>query len=203
MTTMSANFFYNILCLPRNVLDRNLKYRSVFSQAWNKSGLLECLENLYPFYFISYIPLQIKFKLCTTINCCSFTVLTVLGFGANCVTLILILVLGISRRNGRRIWRVCFTINLEISLLVLCGIIILCIVIAQVSRSRKFFLFFIPAIGATLTFVDIIFLLKKALQGEFLPYYKWLFKGSQFAVWVSFLKPFLLAYFQIVLNSKW
>ncbi|GMN36333.1 hypothetical protein TIFTF001_005927 [Ficus carica] len=40
------------------------------------------------------------------------------------------------------------------------------------------------AIGASLTFVDIVFLFKKALQGEFIAPYEWLFVCSRFAVWV-------------------
>ena len=57
---------------------------------------------------------------------------------------------------------------------------------AQMNLSEKVFLYFLPAIGASLTFLDIVFLLKKALQGEFLAHYEWLFVCSRFAVWVSF-----------------
>lgn len=56
---------------------------------------------------------------------------------------------------------------------------------AQMNLSEKLLLYFLPAIGASLTFLDIVFLFKKALRGEFVAHYQWLFVCSRFAVWVS------------------
>ncbi|KAL5574463.1 hypothetical protein UlMin_016162 [Ulmus minor] len=55
------------------------------------------------------------------------------------------------------------------------------------NLSEKIFLYFIPAIGACLTFLDIVLLILKALRGEFTQHHEWLFRCSSFAVWASII----------------
>ncbi|XP_030491896.2 ABC transporter C family member 13 isoform X1 [Cannabis sativa] len=85
----------------------------------------------------------------------------VLGFGANFVTVVLLAVLGITQRNGRRRWRM--------------------------NLSEKLLLYLLPAIEASLTFLDIVLLSKKAIQGEFIAYHEWFFRCSHFAVWATII----------------
>ncbi|XP_070660846.1 ABC transporter C family member 13 isoform X3 [Malus domestica] len=81
---------------------------------------------------------------------------TVLGFGANAVTVCMIVGLGITQRTGRRSWRMNF--------------------------MEKLFLLFLPAIGVCISFLDGALLLKKAL-GIFVAHHEWFFRCSQFASW--------------------
>ncbi|ONI16445.1 hypothetical protein PRUPE_3G098500 [Prunus persica] len=81
----------------------------------------------------------------------------VLGFGANAVTIVMIAVLGINQRTGKRSLRMNFL--------------------------EKFFFLFLPAIGACISFLDIALLLKKAHHGFFIAHHEWFFRCSQFASW--------------------
>ncbi|XP_044487071.1 ABC transporter C family member 13 isoform X3 [Mangifera indica] len=81
----------------------------------------------------------------------------VFGFGANMITILMISVIGIAQRNARGNQRVNFI--------------------------EKVVLYFLPLLGACLSSVDIILLLKERLHREFL-YHDWLFRCSQFAVWM-------------------
>ncbi|KAH7564644.1 hypothetical protein JRO89_XS09G0001300 [Xanthoceras sorbifolium] len=82
----------------------------------------------------------------------------VLGFAPNAVTVLMICILGITQWNGRRNQRINF--------------------------MEKVFMHVLPILGACLSSVDIILFLKKKLHGEFISYHDWLFRCSQFAVWV-------------------
>lgn len=82
---------------------------------------------------------------------------TVLGFGANAVTVCMIVGLGITQRTGRRSWRMNF--------------------------MEKLFWLFLPAIGVCISFLDSALLLKKALHGIFVAHHQWFFRCSQFASW--------------------
>ncbi|EXB55132.1 ABC transporter C family member 13 [Morus notabilis] len=67
------------------------------------------------------------------------------------------------------------------------------------NLSEKLLLYFLPAIGASLTFLDIVFLFKKALRGEFVEHYQWLFVCSRFTVWVlSCIKESSIVLFDIM-----
>ncbi|XP_021821855.1 ABC transporter C family member 13 isoform X1 [Prunus avium] len=81
----------------------------------------------------------------------------VLGFGANAVTIVMIALLGINQRTGKRSRRMNFL--------------------------EKFFFVILPAIGACISFVDIALLLKKAHHGVFIAHHEWFFRFSQFASW--------------------
>ncbi|XP_043706853.1 ABC transporter C family member 13 isoform X2 [Telopea speciosissima] len=88
----------------------------------------------------------------------------VLGFGVNVVSIIMIVVLGLSGRNARTSTR-----------------------IAQKRHSEKVFLHLVPASGAFLPLYDITLLLKRALQGQSTVYHEWFFKCSQFSVWTTIM----------------
>nr|XP_048320178.1 ABC transporter C family member 13-like isoform X1 [Ziziphus jujuba var. spinosa] len=83
----------------------------------------------------------------------------VLGFGANVVTVFMIAILGITKRNSRRIWRI--------------------------KLSEKISLQFLPAIGVCLTLLDIVLLLKRAFQGGLIAHHEWFLRCSRFAVWTT------------------
>ncbi|PON77820.1 ATP-binding cassette containing protein [Parasponia andersonii] len=53
------------------------------------------------------------------------------------------------------------------------------------NLSEKFFYYLVPAIEASLALLDIVFLSKKALQGEFVAHHEWLFRCSCFAAWAT------------------
>lgn len=144
--------------------------------------------------------MEIKFIL--SMNCFSYTIHTVLGFGENFVTVVLLAVLGVTQRNGRRSCRVglyylayaffdyiicILEIYIHKHIQYTCdGYSLMTSEITQMNRSDKFFLYLVPAIELSLTFLDIVFLLKKALEGEVIALDEWLFRCSYFAVWVSF-----------------
>ncbi|KAJ4958746.1 hypothetical protein NE237_025857 [Protea cynaroides] len=88
----------------------------------------------------------------------------VLGFGVNVVSILMIVVLGLSGRNAGRSTR-----------------------IAQKCHSEKVFLHLLPAIGAFFPFYDMILLLKTALHGQNTVYHEWLFKCSQFSLWTTIM----------------
>ncbi|XP_068652459.1 ABC transporter C family member 13 [Aristolochia californica] len=84
----------------------------------------------------------------------------VFGFGANMITVAVIVVLGIRRRNN-------------------CGY--------KVRRRlllEKMFFHMVPILGASLSFCEICLLLKQSLQGQAFLHHKWLFRGSQLIAWV-------------------
>eukprot|EP00257_Ricinus_communis_P013434 XP_015570863.1 ABC transporter C family member 13 isoform X3 [Ricinus communis] len=85
----------------------------------------------------------------------------VLGFGANVVTIIMISVIAITHRNARRI--------------------------QGMYLPEKITSQFLPALGACLSFVDMILLLKKELYGGFVVYHEWLFRSSQLIVWTAII----------------
>ncbi|XP_015570863.2 ABC transporter C family member 13 isoform X5 [Ricinus communis] len=85
----------------------------------------------------------------------------VLGFGANVVTIIMISVIAITHRNARRI--------------------------QGMYLPEKITSQFLPALGACLSFVDMILLFKKELYGGFVVYHEWLFRSSQLIVWTAII----------------
>ncbi|KAJ4718638.1 ABC transporter family protein [Melia azedarach] len=84
--------------------------------------------------------------------------LTILGFGANVITIFIIFILGITQRSARQ--------NQRINLV------------------EKVFMHFLPLLGACLSSVYVILLLREKLHGEFVSYHEWLSRCSQFAVWI-------------------
>ncbi|CAL5361622.1 unnamed protein product [Camellia sinensis] len=86
---------------------------------------------------------------------------TVLGFGINIMTLVMITVLGITKRTAGGTGRIYFL--------------------------EKVFLRAIPALGAFVAFFDMALGLKEALNGYNSPYHDWLFRGSQCLIWVTIL----------------
>lgn len=85
-------------------------------QVWDVNGVSKCFRNTYPFGFLCVVwisfPYEEKETVNSTINCLSLTVSTVLGFGANAVTVCMIVGLGITQRTGRRSWRVGFILHM-------------------------------------------------------------------------------------------
>ncbi|XP_058226625.1 ABC transporter C family member 13 [Rhododendron vialii] len=88
-------------------------------------------------------------------------IFTVLGFGVNTMTLVMIIVLGITNRNARG-----------------CG---------KIYLLEKVVLRIIPALGASVAFLDMIILLRDARNANSTPYPEWLFRGTQFLMWVTVL----------------
>ncbi|XP_020082165.1 ABC transporter C family member 13 isoform X1 [Ananas comosus] len=87
----------------------------------------------------------------------------VLGFGANVITIVAVLVVFFTRNDASR------TVNIQKSLL------------------EKLFLHAVPAFGACLSFYDILLLLMKSLEGHDPEYYEWFFRCSQCATWMLIL----------------
>lgn len=56
----------------------------------------------------------------------------------------------------------------------------------QVSFLVKVFLHLIPALGASMALCDMVVLIKKMLDSSHVQYHEWLFRFSQFSVWVSY-----------------
>jgi len=88
----------------------------------------------------------------------------VLAFGGNVVTIFMIAMLGITNRKKERIWRMNF--------------------------FEKAVFYVLPILGASLSFLDVAFLLNNAYHGGLVTYHSWLFRCSRFAVWLS---PFYFA----------
>lgn len=57
----------------------------------------------------------------------------------------------------------------------------------QMTLPEKFVLNLIPAVGACLSIVDLIFLWKKDHNSHFVGYHKWFNSCSELMLWVSFL----------------
>ncbi|XP_024633050.1 ABC transporter C family member 13 isoform X1 [Medicago truncatula] len=90
----------------------------------------------------------------------------VLGFAVNVVTIAMILVLGIKQKiSGRGTQRSD----------------------AQMSLLEKFVLYFVPAIGACCSVLEIMFLLKKEHDGHFVGYHRWLHSCSELLVWANII----------------
>ncbi|PON89300.1 ATP-binding cassette containing protein [Trema orientale] len=70
------------------------------------------------------------------------------------------------------------------------------------NLSEKFFFYLVPAIEASLTLLDIVFLSKKALQGEFVAHHEWLFRCSCFAVWATIMLLSMFANYCCVFCSQ-
>lgn len=51
--------------------------------------------------------------------------------------------------------------------------------------SEKVFVHFLPALEVCMSFFDMVFLSKRVLHGDMVMYHEWLFRSSQFLVWVS------------------
>ncbi|KAG9131178.1 hypothetical protein Leryth_006037 [Lithospermum erythrorhizon] len=129
-----------------------------------------------------------------------FADVTVLGFSVNMFTLILVVLLAFTRTNA----------NSRRSISSLKYV------------PAKILLQLLPAIGACIGFIDMVLLLTKLSNGFPTLYHEWLFKASQFLLWVSILfflrildysqcilcvwwivKPiFLIPYLQIVFSSS-
>ncbi|TKY48012.1 ABC transporter C family member 13 [Spatholobus suberectus] len=58
---------------------------------------------------------------------------------------------------------------------------------AQMTLPEKFVLDFIPAVGACLSIVDIIFLWKKEHNNHFVGYHKWFYSCSELMVWINII----------------
>ncbi|PSS06452.1 ABC transporter C family member 13 like [Actinidia chinensis var. chinensis] len=112
-------------------------------------------------FFIFDIALPVNTKLFVVLICFLLTIFTVLGFGVNTMTFLMIIIIGFTKRSARRSERIYI--------------------------SEKVFLRLIPALGASLTFFDMALLLKEALDGYNIPYHQWIFRGSQFLMWVAVL----------------
>ncbi|KAL9386523.1 hypothetical protein Peur_019647 [Populus x canadensis] len=94
---------------------------------WEGNTFSECFDNLFP------------------------------GFSANVVTIVIILVLAITRSNASRVPRI--------------------------SCTEKTVFRFLPFLGAFVSFMDLILLVNKELHGNFIAYHEWLFRSSQLIVW--------------------
>ncbi|TYH70627.1 hypothetical protein ES332_D05G129300v1 [Gossypium tomentosum] len=94
----------------------------------------------------------------------------VLGFGINAASIAVICIVGIMRRRARTNWTVNF--------------------------SEKALLHSIAVIGACLSCVDAILLVKKKLHGDFVLYHELLFRFSHFMVWATIVFSLRCACFQ-------
>ncbi|KAJ7004812.1 ABC transporter C family member 13 isoform X1 [Populus alba x Populus x berolinensis] len=112
---------------------------------WEGNTFSECFDNLYPYFFLIHI--EVLFVI----------MLTVPGFSANVVTIVIILVLAITRSNASRVPRI--------------------------SCTEKAVFRFLPFLGALVSFMDLILLVNKELHGNFIAYHEWLFRSSQLIVW--------------------
>ncbi|KAF9613747.1 hypothetical protein IFM89_010477 [Coptis chinensis] len=88
-------------------------------------------------------------------------VVTVLGFGVNLITILVIAVLGVTKRNAQTSTRIRRLIFLE-----------------------KIFWYLLPSLGACLSFYEMVLLTKRALQEHSMVYHEWVFRFSQLLVWV-------------------
>ncbi|XP_027169805.1 ABC transporter C family member 13 isoform X1 [Coffea eugenioides] len=85
----------------------------------------------------------------------------VLVFGANVATLVVIAVVGVTKRRVKE--------NIKINL------------------PFKVLLYVLPVIGACTAFFDMVLLLRSLRQGHAVVFHRWLFSCSQIAVWVTVL----------------
>ncbi|KAJ8755380.1 hypothetical protein K2173_019178 [Erythroxylum novogranatense] len=105
-----------------------------------------------------------------------YPLLTVLMFGANMLTLFMIFVLAISRRNASGIRRMKFT--------------------------EKVVLHFIPALGVCLSLVDVTLLFEKDFHGDFVLYHEWLSKSSQLILWTVMIISSKYTWMYIVIRER-
>ncbi|KAJ6326174.1 hypothetical protein OIU78_013303 [Salix suchowensis] len=56
-------------------------------------------------------------------------------------------------------------------------------IIVQISCAEKIVFRFLPFLGASVSFIDVVLLLKKELHGDFIEYHEWLFRSSQLIIW--------------------
>ncbi|XP_027340067.1 ABC transporter C family member 13 isoform X3 [Abrus precatorius] len=89
----------------------------------------------------------------------------VLGFAVNIVTVVMIVVLGFNQKINRGVQRLD----------------------AQMNRPERFVVDVVPAVGACLSIVDIIFLWKKEHKSHFVGYHKWFYSCSELMVWITII----------------
>ncbi|KAK7325305.1 hypothetical protein VNO77_29465 [Canavalia gladiata] len=87
------------------------------------------------------------------------------GFAVNMVTVVMIVVLGFNHKINRAVHRSD----------------------AQMTLPEKFVLDFVPAVGACLSIMDIIFLWKKEHNSDFVGYHKWFYSCSELMVWINII----------------
>ncbi|KAK7270617.1 hypothetical protein RJT34_25919 [Clitoria ternatea] len=84
-------------------------------------------------------------------------------FSVNMVTVIMIVVVGFKKKIDRGVQRI----------------------YAQMTLPEKIVLGFVPAVGACLSIVDIIFLSKKGHNSHFDGYHNWFYSCSELMVWIN------------------
>ncbi|XP_025614974.1 ABC transporter C family member 13 isoform X2 [Arachis hypogaea] len=88
-----------------------------------------------------------------------------LGVGLNIVTTIIIVVLGFKQKSGRGVQ------GSDV----------------QMTVPEKSVLYFVPAIGACLSVLEIIFVWKKEHNSQFVGYHKWFYSCSELIVWTNII----------------
>ncbi|GLT38273.1 hypothetical protein SLA2020_125310 [Shorea laevis] len=148
---------------------------------WDGNGFSRCFNNLYPLLLLLlFLCIECLFMLqfdtivlFLYVNCwVSLSIFTVLGFGVNAATIIVIFMLGFIRRSARA--------N------------------SRTNLAEKVLLHLVPLVGACLSCMDVILVLKKKLDGDFIIYHEWLFRCSRFATWTTILFCSRSAYFQCI-----
>ncbi|KAI4355833.1 hypothetical protein L6164_004569 [Bauhinia variegata] len=112
---------------------------------WDGKRFSECFEDIYPYCFSDFC--------------------FILGFGVNVVTIIVIVVLGITQKSARG--------NKRLH--------------TQITGLEKFVLRFVPAVGACLSVINIIILCKTGFHQHFVGYHKWFYNCSELMVWANII----------------
>ncbi|KAM3380564.1 ABC transporter C family member 13 isoform X1 [Capsicum galapagoense] len=86
---------------------------------------------------------------------------TVLGFGANSLTIVLVAAITAGKKSVKDGKRVSFLLKVSLHL--------------------------IPALGASMALCDMVLLIKKMLESSHVQYHEWIFRFSQFSVWATIL----------------
>ncbi|KAK4790303.1 hypothetical protein SAY86_017607 [Trapa natans] len=132
------------------------------TRVWNSNQFMESLGDIYPYgksgYMLHLFVLIILFRLFLFEQIFFLKYCTIFGFGGNVVTILLMTVLGVAKKNPKGNSRMIY--------------------------SEKVFLQYPPILGAFISLWDVIILLKGVNHGEPLIYHLWFFRCSRFAVWV-------------------
>ncbi|XP_065867125.1 ABC transporter C family member 13 isoform X1 [Euphorbia lathyris] len=103
----------------------------------------------------------------------------VLEFGTNAVTILMMLMLVIIRRNSRVMHRH-----------------------MQMNLKEKLTTQLLPALGTCISFLDLIFLWKKKFYGDLIVYHEWVFRSSRLMVWMSIIVSAKWDCFYIIFHNR-
>lgn len=83
----------------------------VYFQVWDENGVSKCFDNIYPLFVVSVVNVNTNKVIVMSFTMLIFSltmISTILGFGVNIVSVVVVAVLGITKRNAKGSRRVSY-----------------------------------------------------------------------------------------------